>query len=373
MSDNLHELFRLATRYFYKKYKDRGGSQERLSDKLGVTQSYISAIMNGARSASLELQNQIANILYGPYDEFLTIGRRIRDGLDPEINVRAARTDDNVESLIARLSHYVIDHQRIEKELVQSREKFRDISLTTADMIFEMNSDMQFTFLAGKVQEVTGRSEEEMLGRNPMKFLDKDEEARIQVLVDASIKDRTILDCVVSPFQNNVKKYRHLIAMPVFDDKGIHLGFRGTYKDITRQVVLQEKLEEKTWLLQEAMESTDWVALSLIDRDNKIIQYNKTYKKFFDIPQEVLDTRNPSQYFAHIRKKMVNPVEFERITKEVLSKPKRFVHEFDLVDGRRIRRVALPLFRDGELAGRHIIIYDVTEETGAKDSRVQGV
>jgi hypothetical protein len=47
---------------------------------------------------------------------------------------------------------------------------------------------------------------------------------------------------------------------------------------------------------------------------------------------------------------------------QVLAHAEKFTHEFDLTDGRRIRRVVLPLFRDGELAGRQIIIYDITGE-----------
>jgi hypothetical protein len=43
----------------------------------------------------------------------------------------------------------------------------------------------------------------------------------------------------------------------------------------------------------------------------------------------------------------------------VLSKAEKFAHEFDLADGRRIRRIAAPLFRDDELDGRLIMIYDM--------------
>ena len=74
MHSEQHELFLLATRYFDKKYKQSGGSQGKLADKLGITNSYLSSVISGARQASLELQNQIAKTLYGPYDKYLTIG-----------------------------------------------------------------------------------------------------------------------------------------------------------------------------------------------------------------------------------------------------------------------------------------------------------
>ena len=71
MGSDLQDIFKLAARHFYKKYKKKGGSQAEIAEKLGITQSYVSAVMGGSKTASLELQNQIANILYGPFEELI--------------------------------------------------------------------------------------------------------------------------------------------------------------------------------------------------------------------------------------------------------------------------------------------------------------
>ena len=359
MMNDLSEIFTLALKYFYKKYKAKGGTQNRLAERLGITQSYVSAVLNGSKTASLELQNQLANILYGPYEEFLLVGRRLKNGLDPELFTRDMQ-EEGVEALIAKLTHYVVDHQRIEKELVQSYEKFRDIILTSSDMILEMDTNFKFTFLAGKVAEVTGRSEEEMLGQNPLEYLDENERVRVQALIDASIRDHSIMNCTISLTVNNEKKYRQLTASPLYDNKGKFAGFRGTYKDITEQVQVKEKLEYESWLLTAAMESTEWVGLVILDKSNKIIKCNSIYKRMFDIPDELLQENNPRKNFAWIKDRMREPDYFMEVSKMVLGKAEKFTHEFDLIDGRCIRRVVVPLFREGELAGRHIIIYDIT-------------
>jgi PAS domain S-box-containing protein len=359
MKNDLSEIFVLALNYFYKKYKAKGGTQKKLADRLRITQSYISAVLNGSKKASLELQNQFANILYGPYEEFLIVGRRIKNGLDPEL-ITHDQSDESAETLIAKLSHYVVDHQRIEKELIQSREKFRDIILTGNDMVFEMDTNLRFTFLAGKVEETVGRSEEEMLGQNPLEYLDENERSRLQALIDGSILDHSVMDTIVSPNVNYEKKYRQLTAKPIYDEKGEFVGFRGTYKDITEQIQFKEKLEYESWLMSAAMESTEWVGLVILDESNKIIKYNNVYKRMFDIPDELLQENNPRKNFAWIKTKMRKPDYFMEISSMVLQQAEKFTHEFDLVDGRRIRRVVLPLFRKSELAGRHIIIYDIT-------------
>ena len=359
MKNDLGEIFLLALNYFYKKYKAKGGTQNKMADRLGITQSYISAVLNGSKTASLELQNQLANILYGPYEEFLVIGRRIKNGLDPELFIRDDK-EEGVETLIAKLSHYVVDHQRIEKDLVQSREKFEDIILTSSDMIFEMDRDLKFTFLAGKVEEVTGRNVEEMLGKNPLDFLDENEKARIKVLVDDSTRDHSILDCTISLTMNNERRYRQLTAKPLYEDKGRFTGFRGAYKDITEQILLKKKLEYESWLVSAAMEGTEWVGLVILDKSNRIIKYNSMYKSMFEIPDELLQENNARKNFEWVKTRMRDPGNFMQVSSIVLAHAEKFTHEFDLLDGRRIRRVALPLFKDGELAGRHIVIYDIT-------------
>jgi PAS domain S-box-containing protein len=360
MNEDLHEVFNLAAKYFFKKYRDKGGSQAKLAQKLKVTQPYISSVLTGSKNASLDLQSQVASVLYhGPFEEFLAIGRRIKNGLAPEIHLQK-ETNDSVESLITRLSHYVVDHQRIEKELVESNMKLQDIILTGSDMVFEMDRNLRFTFLAGKTKEATGRSEKEMLGQNPLEYMDDNEKTKLRVLIDKSIHDHSIMKTIVSLTMNNEKKYTQLTAKPVYDEKGEFVGFRGSYRDITEEVQAKEKLEYESWLMSETMESTDWVGLVLLDKDKKIIKYNSVYKRMFAIPEEILQENNPLKNINWIKSLMLKPDYFMKKSSIIFKKNEKFTHEFDLVDGRRIRRVVLPLFKNDELAGRHVIFYDIT-------------
>ena len=168
MKDDLQGVFKLAARYFFKKYRDKGGTQGRLAEKLGVTQSYVSSVMTGNKSASLDLQSQIAHILSGKqYEEFLTIGRRIKNGLDPEIH-DTKEADDSVESLIARLSHYVIDHQRIEGELVTKKNFYETVveNLQSGVIVSDTNDDI--TYLNDYMAKLIGVEAEKIIGTNQL-------------------------------------------------------------------------------------------------------------------------------------------------------------------------------------------------------------
>ncbi|KPK25952.1 MAG: hypothetical protein AMJ61_10380 [Desulfobacterales bacterium SG8_35_2] len=165
MANDYHEIFRLAANYFFEKYRQRGGTQRRLARKLGVTQPYISSVLTGKRTASIDLQSQVASLLYGPYDEFLTIGRRIKNGLDPEMYI-PNEADDSVESLIARLSHYVIDHKRIEEELVQMRSFFEDIVENLQSVVLVTDANDNITYVNKYLEYLSGMPKDEITGLN---------------------------------------------------------------------------------------------------------------------------------------------------------------------------------------------------------------
>ena len=146
MGSDLQEIFKLAAKHFYKKYKKKGGSQADIAEKLGITQSYVSAVMGGSKTASLELQNQIANILYGPFEEFLAVGRKIQQNIDPEIK-ETPKPKKGVEKIIAELTYYVMDHQRIERELAETKKFYEDIvqNLQSGVLVTDSNDTILFS------------------------------------------------------------------------------------------------------------------------------------------------------------------------------------------------------------------------------------
>lgn len=361
MQNDLNELFVLATRFFYKKYKQSGGSQGKLAEKLGITNSYLSSVASGSRKASLELQNQIANTLYGPYDKYLAIGRRIKEGREPLEEKKEDQPFDSVEKLLAQLTHYVLDHQRIERDLNLSQEKYRDISLTSGDMIFEMDANFRFIYLAGRVKEVTGRTPEEFLGKQFKDFLGKTEITRLQGLISDSIQNRTILDTVLTIHAEGEKKYRHLIAKPVFSPDGEFKGARGTCRDITKRKNLEIALEQQNWLLQVALDSVEHCAIVISDAHNHILKWNIEYRRMFNHSDKILKTRDSWKFIEETRGKVADPEQFDHDLKKAMQSKKETRHTFQLTDGRIIQRKVTPLYKNSTLVGRITHLKDITK------------
>lgn len=163
MRSDLQNIFSLAAKHFYKQYKKKGGSQAAIAKELGITQSYVSAVINGSKTASLELQSHIADILYGPFEEFLLAGRRIQKGLSPEITEKP-EPKEGVEKLIAQLTHYVMDHQRIENELANTKDFYEDIVQHLQSGVFVTDSEDTIFFANRTMFDITNIPQERLLG-----------------------------------------------------------------------------------------------------------------------------------------------------------------------------------------------------------------
>ena len=165
MGSDLQDIFKLAAKHFYKKYKKKGGSQAEIAKKLGITQSYVSAVMGGSKTASLELQNQIANILYGPFEEFLAVGRKIHKNIDPD-KKEQPKPKEGVEKLIAELTYYVMDHQRIERELAETKNFYEDIVQNLQSGVLVTDSDDTIFFANRFMFVIAGIPSEKLMGVN---------------------------------------------------------------------------------------------------------------------------------------------------------------------------------------------------------------
>ena len=167
MENEISELFRLASKFFFKKFKETGGSQGQLAKEFGVTQAYLSSVMNGSRSASFELYNLIANRLYGPLDKYLAVGRNIKEGRDPLADEKQGQDRDGVESLIARLTYYVMDHQRIEKKIHELKQFYESIVENLQSGVLVMDREHNVVFANRYLTKLSGVRPEQAIGTNP--------------------------------------------------------------------------------------------------------------------------------------------------------------------------------------------------------------
>jgi diguanylate cyclase (GGDEF)-like protein/PAS domain S-box-containing protein len=139
-----------------------------------------------------------------------------------------------------------ITERRIAEEaLRESEQKFRDISYSMADWIWELDERAVYTHCSEQVQEVLGYSPDEVIGKRPLDFIAPDDFDRVRsILLKIGNQRRPVRDLESWHVHKDGRRVCVLTSgVPVFGKDGTFLGYRGVDKDITDRKLLEERLQ----------------------------------------------------------------------------------------------------------------------------------
>jgi PAS domain S-box-containing protein len=149
----------------------------------------------------------------------------------------------------------ISDRMRAERELKRSEARLRDLSELSADWFWEQDAELRFTyFSSGLERSGIGMSEHLGKRRQDLPILLADEEwAAHQALLDARLPFR---DFEFRIF-NAAGEPRWFVAngIPLFDEDGGFVGYRGNGRDVTRKRQLEDELRRHRDHLQELVEA----------------------------------------------------------------------------------------------------------------------
>ena len=283
MKSELQELFQLAVKYFLKKYKKKGGAQSKLAEELGVTQSYLSSVTTGSRTASLDLYTKIAEKLYGPLDKFLAVGRRIKEGREP-LEQDEKLPEDSVEHLIARLTYFVMDHQRIEKELTELKQFYENIVENQQSGILVMDKDHRVIYVNKHMQRISGITTEVILGTTPYQAGTQIPKLDISAFVERyneAFKQRQSLSFrnIRTKMPNGEVLYISGWFTPIFKD-GAYDGMICSVYDTTNSHILRKLLINTMNFSSHAIGVAQHFSPG---QDPKVYYMNKKFSKIFGL------------------------------------------------------------------------------------------
>jgi len=146
-----------------------------------------------------------------------------------------SRDDDGRPIRMIGVVHDVTERHTIEKTLRDSEQKFRSFVETTSEWIWEVDIEGFLTYSNPVVETILGYRPEELLGKSLAAFVhDADQDLVQRVLKDAVAHKRGWTGMSVR-CRHRDQSYRHLEChgLPVLDDRGNVVGFRGSDRDVT--------------------------------------------------------------------------------------------------------------------------------------------
>lgn len=145
--------------------------------------------------------------------------------------------------------HYAFDiteQKRVEAALKESEKRFRDIADNTQQWVWEVDPQGRYTYASPVVEKLLGYKPEEILGKHFYDFFPADEREELK-------KGAFRVFAAKQPFTEFLNRNLHkngatiwlsTSGVPILDEQGSLLGYRGADKDVTGQKQVEAALRQ---------------------------------------------------------------------------------------------------------------------------------
>ena len=133
-----------------------------------------------------------------------------------------------------------------EEALRESRERFRNLTETTSDWIWEVDENAVYSYVSPKIYDILGYKEEEILGKTPFDLMPSAEADRIFKIFKAIAAKRQPFNCLenINLHKNGHQVILETSGIPTFDANGKFGGYRGIDRDITLRKQMEDELRQ---------------------------------------------------------------------------------------------------------------------------------
>jgi PAS domain S-box-containing protein len=161
--------------------------------------------------------------------------------------------------------------KEIEKMLRASRERFESLVETTSDWIWEVDRSGAYIFSNQKVKDKLGYDRHEIIGKRPFDFMPPHEAQKVAKSFREFSKSRKAFSGMenINLHKEGYEVVLETSGVPVFDENGEYLGYRGIDRDITKRKMAEQGLEQINAELESRVEAR---TADLIDANRKLKQ-----------------------------------------------------------------------------------------------------
>jgi len=160
--------------------------------------------------------------------------------------------------------------------LRESEQRFRDLTLASADWVWEIDIQLRYTYASGRVEGIMGYTAEEMIGKSPFETMTEEDARTIRPVFKEAMAARAPIRELEN--WNRAKDGRLVFlltnGLPILDEEGNMLGYRGVGKDITRRKRSEMELQEARQHVYKILESTT-DAFFEVDADFNLTYINR--------------------------------------------------------------------------------------------------
>jgi diguanylate cyclase (GGDEF)-like protein/PAS domain S-box-containing protein len=276
------------------------------------------------------------------------------------------------EDLERQFEERTKETERAKRDLEISLERFADIAESAGDWIWEMDSNLRFSYMSPRFFELFSIAPEEFIGKTRDEFAGistHDEHWRRHL--DDLANHRPFRDFAYATTQADGRP-RHILVRgkPVFDADGVFKGYWGTGTDKTAEVEAHKALEERETQFRNLVEGS--IQGVFVHSGGKPLFANQALA-------DILGYRDPEEILSLERtESLIAPEELERLTGYRIAREKG-EHAPEVYEAQGLRKDGSKIwleFRVTQIdwrgtAAMQCVVIDITERKNAAEALQQ--
>ncbi len=154
-----------------------------------------------------------------------------------------------------------------------SEKRFADIVSASSDWVWEVDVMARYTYASESVIDVLGYRADEVLGKTPFDFMPTNEAERVaSIFSDITVHQRTFRDLEnINLCKDGQVRYLQTNGVPIFDEQGNWLGYRGMDRDVTTRKLAEIALQQQTTELAQRNAELERFNRAMIGRELDMI------------------------------------------------------------------------------------------------------
>jgi len=269
---------------------------------------------------------------------------------------------------LIQISRNITDRKQAEEALRVSEEKYRNLVESMSDGLVIYDENNLSTYANDRFCRMLGYSKDEIMERPAIDFLDDANRKALEKQIRKRRKGKR------EPYELDwIRKDGQKIATivspsPIFDVEDRYAGAFAVVTDISEHKDIQKKLEESVSLLSATFDATA-DGILVVDREGKIVSFNKRFVEMWRIPDSIIETGEDDQALAFVLNQLKNPEIFLKKVKALYSQPdEKSFDVLDFEDGRTFERYSRPQRIEGKSVGRVWSFRNVTDRKQAEEA-----
>lgn len=133
------------------------------------------------------------------------------------------------------------------KEIEEKKEKFRKLAELTSDWLWEIDNNNVYAYASPVVFDLLGYQPEEVLGKSPFDLMPANEAERMKPVFRRLKAERKPLKAIehINLHKNGSEIILETSGVPIFDQVGALIGYRGIDRNITIRKMMEKNLSEE--------------------------------------------------------------------------------------------------------------------------------